>query len=312
MVDRYRELEGLNSTRKLDVVLMATVSGFSSLQSPSPGEIRRFSELFAPVYEASSAEARRQAVAALSGNKHIPQNVCRFIGVQDIAIAGTFLARSPSISDDSLIEIINAMGHDHMRAIVLRNDLSQRVIEALISAHQPREEAAENVEQPASPSLANDTEALRQTLKAMATKAASDDMNDRLGLASFSELQAALLVRFARRNETLLFLETLSRSLGGDRSLAHQVLGDLSGNRLAVTLVALGMNTEDTVYILPRIFPTTALDSEAETRTRELVTALSMEHCIEQLLQWQKESASKNSPDMQDQPNGRLLKRRSA
>ena len=136
MVDRYRELEGLNSARKLDVVLMATVSSFSSIHSPGLADISRFSELFAPVYDSSSVEARRQAVATICGNPHVPQSVCRFIGSQDIAIASAFLAGSPAISDDTLIHIIETMGDDYMRAIIHRNNLSQRVVEALISAHQ--------------------------------------------------------------------------------------------------------------------------------------------------------------------------------
>ncbi|WP_052699935.1 DUF2336 domain-containing protein [Martelella endophytica] len=285
MVDRYRELEGLKSTRKLDVVLMATVSSFGALGNPASGELRRFAELFPPVYEASSVEARRQAVAALSALPNIPQSVCRFIGSQEIAIAATFLARSPAISDETLIGIIESMGEEHVRAIIHRNDLSQRVVEALIGTHRPEDTVEPSGNFDIGAGSRDDTEALRQTLKAMAAKVA-DDADDRLGLSTLSELQTALLVRFARRGETPLFLETFARALGGDRVLAHRIIDDISGRRLAMALVALGMNSADTTYILPRLCaPLAGEDAETEN----LVASLKPAQCIESLLVWQSE-----------------------
>lgn len=291
MVDRYRELEGLTSARKLDVVLMATVSSFGALDTPSESELRRFAELFPPVYEASSIEARRQAVAALSGFDNIPQSICHFIGSQEIAIAAPFLARSPAFTDDTLIGLMQTMGEEHIRAIIHRNDLSQRVVQALIGTHQPEDIVEPTGNFDVESGGRDDSEALRQTLKAMASKAGSEE-NDRLGLSTITDLQTALLVRFARRGEAPLFLETLARALGGDRTLAKQVLNDISGHRLAITLVALGMNKDDTSYILPRIFA--HMDAEA-SEARELVAALKPAQCIESLLGWQAERAAEEA-----------------
>jgi len=293
LVDRYRELEGVNSARKLDVVLMATVSSFGSLQQPTAGETRRFAELFGPVYEASSMEARRQAVAALSGNAHIPQSVCLFIARQDITISAPFLGRSPSISDDTLISIIEEESEDHTRAIIHRNDLSQRVIEALISAHKPQPDDNQDGAATENAATYDGSEALRQTLKAMAAKAAGNDKDDRLGLVTLNELQTALLVRFARRREHLLFRETLARALGGETLLANDILSDISGHRLATALVALGMSEDDTTFVLPRIFPHMALDDDGHTEIRAMVGDISTEGAIESLLRWQSDATQR-------------------
>lgn len=290
MVDRYRELEGLKNTRNLDVVLMATVSGFGSLDNPSGAERRRFAELFAPVYEASSIEARRQAVAALSCHAHVPQDVCRYIGSREIAIAAPFLARSPAINDETLIALIATTTEEHIRAIIHRADLSQKVIQALIGARRAEEqqEPAGNFDNIDAGSR-DDSEALRRTLKAMA--AGADDA-DRLGLATVSELQTALLVRFARRAEKDLFAETLTRALGGDRVLARTILKDHGGRRLAVTLIALGMNGEDTRYILPRIAKLDRRDNETtEFAAEKIVGPLKPAQCVQELLSWQGERA---------------------
>nr|WP_272210636.1 hypothetical protein [Marinicella sp. W31]MDC2876537.1 hypothetical protein [Marinicella sp. W31] len=257
MVDRYRELEGLKNARKLDVVLMATVSSFGALEKPSDAERRRFVELFPPVYEASTPEARRQAVAALSGHPHVPQEICRYIGAQDIAIAAPFLARSPAMSDETLTTLIETMGEEHVRAIIHRADLSQKVIQALIGCHRPQHSEIPQGNFEVRDGSRDESEILRQTLKAMAAKAGSE-AEDRLGLSTLTELQTALLVRFARRGERALFLETFARALGGDRVLATDILSETSGRRLGIALIALGMTKDDTSYVLPRIAPAIA------------------------------------------------------
>jgi uncharacterized protein (DUF2336 family) len=111
---------------------MATVSSFEGLQPPTRSELRQFAELFTPLFAASSDEAKRQAVAALSQCPEIPQAVALFIGCQPIGIAASFLISSPSINDDTLIAVARMQGIDHMRAIVSRDSLSPRVIDVLV------------------------------------------------------------------------------------------------------------------------------------------------------------------------------------
>ena len=298
MVDRYRELEGLKNTRNLDVVLMATVSGFGSLDNPSAAERRRFAELFAPVYEASSVEARRQAVAALSCHSNVPQDVCRYIGSREIAIAAPFLARSPAITDDTLIALIETTTEEHIRAIIHRADLSQKVIQALIGARraEDRQEPEGNFDN-IDAGTRDDSEVLRRTLKAMA---AGTDDTDRLGLATLSELQTALLVRFARRAEKSFFTETFTRALGGDRGLAREILAEPTGRRLAVALIALGTNGEDTRYILPRVARLERKDNETtEFAVEKIVGPLKPAQCVQELLEWQRARETRTATEKQ-------------
>ncbi len=111
---------------------MATVSSFEGLQPPTRSELRQFAELFTPLFVASSDDAKRQAVAALSQCAAIPQAVALFIGCQPIAIAAPFLISSPAIDDDTLITVARTQGVEHMRAIVSRDALSPRVIDVLV------------------------------------------------------------------------------------------------------------------------------------------------------------------------------------
>ncbi|WP_425306237.1 DUF2336 domain-containing protein [Ciceribacter thiooxidans] len=111
---------------------MATVTSFENVRHPRKSELRQFAELFAPLFQASSEEARRQAVAALSQNPNVPPAVALFIASQPIAIAAPFLASSPCLSDDLLIMIARTQGAAHARAIVRRQSLSPTVIDALV------------------------------------------------------------------------------------------------------------------------------------------------------------------------------------
>ncbi|MBB5571895.1 MULTISPECIES: DUF2336 domain-containing protein [Rhizobium] len=269
MRDRFRDLEEPATVRKKDVVLMATVTSFEGLKHPSKSELRQFAELFTPVFQASSEEAKRQAVAALSQCATVPPPVSLFIGCQPIAIAAPFLTSSQAIDDDTLITIARTQGAAHAKAIVRRPSLSPKVIDALVSLHQAEPErgmtlSASSVAAPApqpEPSavdveaerLARE-EALRQKIKQVARHLARDN-NDRLGLRSLSDVQEALLVRFAREREAQQFAATLADALSSSRWLAERIMIDTSGQQLAVTLTSLGMGFADAVYALERFYP---------------------------------------------------------
>ncbi len=244
---------------------MATITSFEGMGHPSRSELRQFAELFTPVFQASSEEAKRQAVAALSQCETVPQAVALFIGCQPIAIAAPFLTSSQAIDDDTLITIARTQGAAHARAIVRRPSLSPKVIDALVGLHQAEPERgmtmpeaqADEIPQQAAAAEAerlSREEILRQQIKQAARHMARDD-NDRLGLRSLSETQEALLVRFARERDGVQFATTLADALSSSRWLAERILLDTSGQQLAVTLVSLGMGIADAVYSLERFYP---------------------------------------------------------
>ncbi|MGV1802070.1 DUF2336 domain-containing protein [Agrobacterium vitis] len=110
---------------------MATVSSFESLEHPRKADLRQFALLFQPLFQYSSEEARRDAVAALSQSPNVPEAVAFFIASQPLAIAAPFLISSPCLSDELLITIARTQGIHHARTIVRREALSPAVIDAL-------------------------------------------------------------------------------------------------------------------------------------------------------------------------------------
>lgn len=126
--------------RKKDVVLLATVSSFEGLRFPGRMEMRQFSELFPPLFAASSADARRQAVAALSQCAHVPESVQLFVASQPIDIAALYLTNARAISDAVLIAVAQNEGDQHARAIARRDTLSPEVVDALVGLRHIRKQ----------------------------------------------------------------------------------------------------------------------------------------------------------------------------
>ncbi|PKA40337.1 DUF2336 domain-containing protein [Rhizobium sullae] len=312
MRDRFRDLEGPLAIRKKDVVLMATISSFEGLAHPTRSELRQFAELFMPLFQASSDEARRQAVAALSQCENMPPAVALFIGSQPIAIAAPFLTASQAIDDDTLIIIARSQGAAHARAIVSRDSLSPKVIDALVALRQSAPAAIS--EEPAEPLTPPPTaasmeaaefaeriaseEAMRERIKGLAGHLGRND-GDRLGLRTLSGIQEALLVRFARAREAGPFATALADALSTSRWLAERIMLDISGQQLATTLTSLGMGFLDTVFVLEKLYPHLAEPQHNVTRAWMVLDALDPEECHQRVEAWRRADSYTYKP--QDQ-----------
>ncbi len=324
MSEQFRELERPAGARNKDVVLMATVTSFQALSFPGKSELRQFAELFQPLFAGSSAEARREAVAALSQSPNLPLSVAAFIASQPISVAATFLASSPALSDDMLIMIARTQGADHARAIVKRERLSPTVIDALVSlrhalpprpekvkadAQTPEMQPPEAVKAPHSsfdkvmadlemndlPGAASDAvaepaaesreEALRQTIKRMAAQQ-RPPRSDRLGRRQATLVQTALLVRFARTHDGGFFATTLADMLTSSRWLAERILLDISGRQLATTLAGVAMEDREAIFILEHIYPHLARRENGASRAESLLFGIDPDQAEARIDSW--------------------------
>jgi uncharacterized protein (DUF2336 family) len=292
-----------------DVVLMATVTGFEGLRHPRRTDLKQFSELFDPLFSASSDEARRQAAAALSQCPHVPPSVALQIGNAPISIAAIFLTRSASIDDATLLQVIRSQGQAHATAIARRDNLSVHVVDALVERRQtgavPAKTAAPPVQaSPAAPAapeaeqrqpepLAQDMttakllreEKLRGDLKSLA-RVARQAAPALPVIEPLNPLHEALLVRFARSGEANLFAASLSAALSSSPELGERILLDISGQQLATTLTALDMHTDDNLFVLSALYPDLAERLGGTTRGETLLASLSPESSRVRVQAW--------------------------
>lgn len=280
--------------RMKDVVLMATVSSFESIPQPGRHELKQFAELFEPIFKASGIEARRNAIAALSRCPTLPEQVAWFIATQPISLAAIFITASPAISDTMLIEIARSQGPAHARAVAARDNLSVKVVDALVSLHTALEKHdTEDVagRRDRESALCDEQgfvmsreEQVRQQLKALVHR-------DTLARAaetpeSLDDMRINLLVRFARLREARNFSIALADALGSSRWLSERIMLDLSGQQLATALMALGATPADGQFILGQLYPHMAVAAGGARRARMLWEGLDPERCDERMLAW--------------------------
>jgi uncharacterized protein (DUF2336 family) len=275
--------------RTKDVVLMAMVSSYEGMGQPGRHELRQFAELFQPFYRASSIEARRNAVAALSRCPVLPQPVAWFIASQPIDVAALFLTRSQAIDDNTLIAVARSQGAAHAKAIAARENLSVKVVDALVSLHQgqemgrpaPRPETMRP--ETAGPSAVRE-EQLRQQLKALVqrdTMARIEDQAD-----NGEEVETALLVRFARLRQARDFSRLLANILSSSLWLTNRIMLDLSGMQLATALISINIPAADAIFILKQFYPHLAAMADNGGRAETLWHDLDKEDCLDRLEAW--------------------------
>lgn len=326
MNDRFRDLERPLAMRKKDVVLLATVTSFEALSMPGKTDLKQFSELFPPLFTASSAEAQRQAVAALSQCPFVPDSVALFIGGQPIEIACLFLTSAVTISDQVLMAIAATGSEGHARAIARRETLSPMVVDALVglrhdrlkkkggttdlpaqirpqpavmvaeqTPQMPTEEAArmqdEDRKDLASPATSGENVRLaREEKLRQDIKNLARHLNppeeDRDGLRHIQPVEMALFARFARAGEIGMFTTSLAYALSCTRWLAERILLDMSGQQLATTLVSLGMPDQEAAEVLTGIYPHLSAPEGHGNKADLLLESLDQRECDLRVDSW--------------------------
>lgn len=289
------------------MVLMATVTNFESVSHPSKTDLRQFAELFMPLFNASTEEAKREAIAALSQHPSVPSAVAFFIACQPISLAAPFLISSKCLDDDTLITIARTQGAAHARAIVRREDLSPTVIDALVGLRH-----AEDLKKPVEETTVAEPQAaampevqimeektdriaaasaleeeMRQQIKQMARHLNRPE-SDVLGLRRLSEVQEALLVRFARERNARQFAVALADSLSSSYWLSERIMLDISGAQLATTLIGLGMEFSEAAFVLQCFYPHLSAAEGDMSRAEALLDRLDTVECEERLESWRR------------------------
>ena len=264
---------------------MATVSSFESLRFPTKSDLAQFGELFEQLYAASTDEARRQAVAALSRCPQVPEETALFIARQPINTAAIFLMGSKALGDVTLMRILRATGPEHAHAIGRRDDLSPVVVEALVGTHQ--DQASRRTGEDRTAALAEAArlereERIREELRAL-VRAATPTVETPARLEPASAMHQVLFVRFAREGEAGMIAVTLADALASSQWLSERILLDVSGRQLAETLLALEVPQADTLFVLKAVYPHLA-EGGAET----LLAALDPAEAARRVESWQR------------------------
>jgi uncharacterized protein (DUF2336 family) len=311
VADRFRDLERPGNGRVKDAVLMATVSSFEGLRQPRAADLRQFCELFEPLFAASSDEARRQVSAALARSPHVPPSVALQIGSAPIAIAALFLTRAVAIDDRVLLDIIRNQGPAHAAAIARRENLSVRVVDAMVERRdsaplsdspRPHDMLRQPPSDDADAARATREEKLRQELRALARGPSAPVRQH--ALLPLDATHSALLMRFSRSGEINLFAATLSHALDCSAVFGERIVLDVSGWQLAIALSALSAERSDMKAMLTTLYPYLGERSGGATRCDALLDGIDAHDARARIEAWitaddrQREGGHRHQPHL--------------
>ncbi|TPW32731.1 DUF2336 domain-containing protein [Pararhizobium mangrovi] len=269
MYDKFRDLEKTSNSRRIDLILMATVSGFENLARPGRNETKQFAELFAGLFAEARPETRRTAVAALSRCVTLPAATKRLILEQPIDVSAPFLANSVALDEAELLRIVATGDPACARAIARRPNLSAATVEGLSALSDPvvsRSLSVRGLIDPAAPDTTASTTAQPESAPSQDAEHA-ENVRTRLremvssherkhpSLPKLKPGEISRLRHFVESDEPLFFATALADVLGSSFRLAERTMLDISGRELAETLTALGFAADDIAHVLTVFFP---------------------------------------------------------
>ena len=281
--DRFRDLERPDGHRRLDLVLMATVTNFEGLARPSNHDLRQFAELFAPLFRQAGPDTRRMAVAALSRCPVVPAALVGLIAEQPIDVAAPFLVNSAALDEAALAQIIARGDRQAARAIARRKALSPRTVADLAATGDSAVMRSLKVRQ-LLPAAATDEEerarlareeTLRQRLRALARRQPRAEAAPKGEAGPKGETVppgarragARRLIGFAESREPLYFATALADLIDCSFRFAERIMLDISGRQLAETLIAIGVDRPSARMALESFFPHLGREADGEHRS---------------------------------------------
>jgi uncharacterized protein (DUF2336 family) len=126
---------------------------------------------------------------------------------------------------------------------------------------------------------------LREEIRALA-RAGAQPLRQGASLQPIDDLHQALLMRFARNGEAILFATALADALAASGALAERILLDVSGQQLAVTLAALDFPAADLAVLLLALYPHLSDRSGTGNRAEALIRSLDRKTSVERVEAW--------------------------
>ncbi|WP_136658593.1 hypothetical protein [Nitratireductor sp. XY-223] len=297
-MDRFRDLERAGRAGRKDAALLAAISGFEALKHPTSQDLRQFSNLFAGLFELTREDTRRTAAAALSKIRHLPQDVVLKVADQPIRISAPFLAISPCLNDQLLLQILARNDIVHARAISRRETLSPLLISALSSLddaavsrslrlrHAAKDGAATGLMASREAARRYNEDVLRNRIKDLALRRINTGQQHSGAEIQTGRPDLRKLIQAAEACLPVRFSQMLSRALCAQPSLAERIMLDLSGRQLAMALRALNMADEDIRRVLVAIFPQLRREVDGTQQASLLVEATDRKDSMERVMAW--------------------------
>lgn len=127
-----------SSEKRRDILRNATDAFLSDGHAISSNEIAALDEVIQNVASDLSSEVRAELSRKISAAPIAFSRTALKFALDDIEVARPVLERSQALSQDDLLQVITQKSSDHMMAVTRRDDISERVSNALVERGEDR------------------------------------------------------------------------------------------------------------------------------------------------------------------------------
>lgn len=275
---------------RIALMLHQNAERFARLRAPSPEDRARFEKQLLENIDLVSDEHLRAIAGTLAPLETTPLEVAHFLCEVEETIAAPFIARSPVLDDQILLDIIARHGAGaRTRAIARRRALTGPVRAGLRTLEDPAIDRALELRQTARPS-----EPVRAPGQPRGTIAQRLDA-EVLG-------QVATLAGIESRP---LFETALADSTGLSMTSARILCDDPTSRNFLFALRFMGFADEQALSVFRGLAPDLAADDDVEERFRQAYRLITSSEAAERVRGWQLDeirSLATLQPASQDEP----------
>lgn len=306
----FRQVAARAETGKAERLFRAAISAFCSLTRPSRRETAQLEDLVLPLFDQVSAEARRQAAAALSENPYAPTTLVRRLADEIPSTAAPLLVRSPVLGDVDLIALIGRHGAGHARIIGRRDHLNP-TIAALVRALEQQESTIVAEASPGGPRphtidprtspIHLAAEAARHQLREMMRPVGANTPGEQPMPTAQS---IPRLVVMALTGRSAFFQAALAEELKIPLDRARRITDAATGGDLISALRALRLSEEQAFLVCAALDPTAFNRTEAIRLFLDRYRLCHPDVARERVEAWKSTGAASNIPEVSDNEPG--------
>ncbi len=278
-----------------DRLLRAAVSAYCSLTRPGRQDAIQLQDLALPLIDGASRDTLRYISAALSLCEIEPPALVSRLSDMSVDIAAPVLARSTSIKDIDLIDLIGRHGLRHASVIATRANLHPSVRHLTNIVEERRWNPASAVQAAISPSTVEDTSApyLADQRAPLAVEETRDRLRTIMQATRQEGQQPDVDYIYEDLRESVLsgsldqFAAALANALGVVMPMARTIASDATCTQLIPALRALGLLEEEAFLIVAAAFPMRFAHASQVRSFLKRYRDISFEQIEVQLTGWQ-------------------------
>jgi uncharacterized protein (DUF2336 family) len=121
-----------SSARRRELLREVTNMFFNADAPHGPSEMELFDSVLGPLASEMEVAVRAELSERFADSDQCPAALLKSMATDGIAVAAPILARSRLLTEDTLLQVAQTQGQEHLRAISSRRDLPERISDVVV------------------------------------------------------------------------------------------------------------------------------------------------------------------------------------